>query len=155
MADKINRAYIQNKLDSILHPMATKIFMENPTDHIEFMLQFLSENHGKRPGVNTNERMELEFLRKEVASLKSSLQILSHGNSTADDDAANSDALGSELSDDSEEDVVYDLAAIKAKAQQRGPRASVSAEAFGIWNKKEEFKAPFYNKSDAVKSQLK
>jgi len=38
MADKINRAYIQNKLDGILHPMATKTFMANPSDHIEFML---------------------------------------------------------------------------------------------------------------------
>jgi cAMP-dependent protein kinase regulator len=39
--------------------------------------------------------------------------------------------------------------------QKKGPRASVSAEAFGTWNKKEEFKAPFYSKSDAVKSALK
>jgi len=36
---------------------------------------------------------------------------------------------------------------LKEKAQARGPRASVSAEAFGNWNKKEEFKAPFYEKS--------
>lgn len=50
---------------------------------------------------------------------------------------------------------MHDLAAIKAKAQQRGPRASVSAEAFGTWNKKEEFKAPFYPKSDAVKEALR
>lgn len=73
MAEKINKAYIQNKLDCILHPMATKTFMANPPDHIDFMLQFLKENHGKRPGVNTNERMELEFLRKEVQTLKRSL----------------------------------------------------------------------------------
>lgn len=40
---------------------------------------------------------------------------------------------------------------MRAKQQARGPRASVSAEAFGNWNKKEEFKAPFYEKSaDAV-----
>jgi cAMP-dependent protein kinase regulator len=79
---------------------------------------------------------------------------MSQGNSTADDDNE-SHTESSEGSDDSEEEVVHDLAAIKAKTQQRGPRASVSAEAFGTWNKKEEFKAPFYPKSDAVKSQLK
>lgn len=50
------------------------------------------------------------------------------------------------------------LAAVKAQAAKRGPRASVSAEAFGNWNKKEEFKAPFYAKStelvDALRNRL-
>ena len=32
-------------------------------------------------------------------------------------------------------------------AMRKGPRASVSAEAFGKWNKKEEFKAPKYPKT--------
>lgn len=36
-------------------------------------------------------------------------------------------------------------------AADRKPRASVSAEAFGKWNKKEEFNAPEYYKSDEVK----
>lgn len=79
---------------------------------------------------------------------------MSQGNSTADDEGSSGhDSSGS--GSDSEEDVVHDLQAIKAKAQQRGPRASVSAEAFGSWNKKEEFKAPFYPKSDQVKNALK
>lgn len=70
MSDKLNRAYIESKLDGILHAMTTKTFLANPQDHIEFMMQYLQENHGKRPGVNTNERMELDFLRKEVAQLR-------------------------------------------------------------------------------------
>lgn len=37
----------------------------------------------------------------------------------------------------------------------RGPRQSVSAEAFGNWNKKEDFKAPVIPKTDAVKKALK
>lgn len=36
----------------------------------------------------------------------------------------------------------------------RGPRASVSAEAFGNWNKKEDFKAPVFPKTDTVKQNL-
>lgn len=31
---------------------------------------------------------------------------------------------------------------------KKGPRASVSAESFGIWNKKEDFKAKVVPKSD-------
>ncbi len=44
---------------------------------------------------------------------------------------------------------------VKAQAAKRGPRASVSAEAFGKWNKKEEFKAPFYQKSEQLTTALR
>ena len=47
------------------------------------------------------------------------------------------------------------LEEVKKNAAKRGPRASVSAEAFGNWNKKEEFKAPFYPKSDELISALR
>ena len=58
---------------------------------------------------------------------------------------ANSDFSGS----DSEADDVFDLPIEDVKKAQanRKPRTSVSAEAFGNWNKKEEFKAPFYEKN--------
>lgn len=43
----------------------------------------------------------------------------------------------------------------KAAAAKKGPRASVSAEVFGAWNKKAEFVAPKYDKSAAVLAALK
>jgi hypothetical protein len=39
--------------------------------------------------------------------------------------------------------------------KSKGPRSSVSAEVFGTWNKKGDFKAPSYEKSDSVKEALK
>ena len=44
---------------------------------------------------------------------------------------------------------------VKRNNASRKPRASVSAEAFGNWNKKEEFKAPFYPKSDELVTALR
>ena len=41
------------------------------------------------------------------------------------------------------------------KNKNRGPRTSVSAEAFGNWNKKTEFIPPKYDKSEATKEALK
>ena len=38
---------------------------------------------------------------------------------------------------------------------KKGPRASVSAEVFGNWNKKGEFKAPKYPKTPQVREALK
>lgn len=114
------------------------------------MLEYLAENHGKRPAINTNERMELEFLRDENEKLKAQLASTSHGASTADDDADLSQSQS-----DSEEDEVADLPIAPKPAADRKPRISVSAEAFGKWNKKEDFAAPEYAKSDEIKQALK
>lgn len=39
--------------------------------------------------------------------------------------------------------------------QKKGPRTSVSAEVFGAWNKKGDFKAPQYDKTPQVREALK
>ena len=117
------------------------------------MQTYLRDNHGRRPAFNVNQRMELDFLRDQVQKLSQSTG--SQDNSTADEarDVSGSD----ESSEDSEGDEVDDLPFADQKAQlaKRGPRASVSAEAFGNWNKKEEFKAPFYAKSDELITALR
>lgn len=70
----------------------------------------------------------------------------SNENSTADE--AHSDTeQSSEGSEDDEDVLELPMEEVKRNNAKRGPRASVSAEAFGNWNKKEEFKAPFYPKS--------
>jgi hypothetical protein len=62
----MNRAYIKQTIDPILEPIVTEIFMQQPEDQIKFMIDYLNTHHGKRLSVNANERMELQFLRKDV-----------------------------------------------------------------------------------------
>jgi cAMP-dependent protein kinase regulator len=57
----------------------------------------------------------------------------------------------SEPSDD--DDYMEELPAPIANKYKK-PRASVSAEAFGHWNKKEDFKAPSYPKTPQIKAAL-
>jgi cAMP-dependent protein kinase regulator len=54
-----------------------------------------------------------------------------------------------------EDEYIDDLPTIIQSNKGKGPRTSVSAEAFGAWNKKGEFKAPFYAKNDQQKEALK
>ena len=68
------------------------------------------------------------------------------------DERSTGDESESSESDSSEE--VMDLPVVQQPAQRK-PRTSVSAEAFGNWNKKEEFKAPFFDKSDETIEALK
>jgi hypothetical protein len=59
---------------------------------------------------------------------------------STDDDRDNS-------SDSEAEEVVIDLAPELEKAKAMRPRGSVSAESFGNFNKKENFKPPTYPKT--------
>ena len=36
-----DKAYLQNKLDPILKPMITRLFMENPSDPVSLLLVFI------------------------------------------------------------------------------------------------------------------
>ena len=79
--------------------------------------------------------------------LRDKLKTQSELSSTGDESANSS-------SDDSSDEEVVELPVTKTFAARK-PRTSVSAEAFGVWNKKEEFKAPFYSKTEETKEALK
>lgn len=81
-----------------------------------------------------SERAELEALRDEMARLR------------GDKDKEGSEAGSFEDSDDE----VDELPA-QAKPLPKGPRQSVSAEAYGMWNKKSDFKARVIAKPEAAK----
>jgi len=100
--------------------------------------------------------MELDFLRDQVQKLSQKIPAGSNENSTADEAPALSESDHSSEDSDGDDDV-FDLPVEEVKRSQanRGPRASVSAEAFGNWNKKEEFKAPIYAKSEEVTTALR
>ena len=116
------------------------------------MQEYLRDNHGHRPAYNVNMRMELEFLREQCARLSQPGAASQGESSTADEGAASASSEDSE----GEEDVFeLPLEEIKKKNQGKGPRASVSAEAFGNWNKKEEFKAPVHEKSAEMTAALR
>lgn len=126
---------------------------------IDYMLKYIDEHYGKRPGFNEGERHELEYLRKAVPALRS--QVLgdapkSPGESTGESEAKNE--ISSEDSYGEEEEGVDALPA-GPLPRKTGPRMSVSAEVFGNFNKQAEFKPVVHPKSEAqiqaIKSRIK
>jgi len=80
MQEKVNKQYIDQKINLIIEPMAAALFTTGGgQDPIEFMLEYVRTNFGNRPSVNEGERMELEFLRSEVMKLRSEV----YGNKNA------------------------------------------------------------------------
>lgn len=147
--EKINRAYLDSKINRIIEPMVVELMKKTPDDPISFMINWIKDNHGNRASIHANERFELEHLRKEVPRLKQKIDEMDQGEGDEDDGGSE---VHSEASD--EDDYVDDLpepSASKANKQ----RTSVSAEAFGVYHKKEEFKATVIEKSEEVKEKIR
>jgi len=118
---------------------------QNPSEPIAFIVDFIKKKHGNRQSIHGKERSELEVLRKLVKSME---QDNKGGNAKSEDDSEESQS-------DSEGEEVHDLPAQQEKpVVTKKARQSVSAEAFGRWNKKEEFKAPVYPKNEETLNAL-
>ena len=97
----LNKMFIQNPDDPVsltkftIVTILTRLILQ-----IEFMQQYLRDNHGRRPAVNVNLRMELDFLRTQVAKL-SAEGGAGQESSTTGDEAGNA---SDESSEDSEGD---------------------------------------------------
>ena len=73
---------------------------------IDFMLEYINNNYGKRPSHNEGERMELEYLRKAVPALHKEIlgdTGMSPGTSTGESekrgDVSSEDSYGEEQED--------------------------------------------------------
>lgn len=72
-----------------------------------------------------------------------------------DDEEDDEGGHGSELSSDEDEDEDYvEELPMASKAKTQKMRSSVSAEAYGVHNKKEDFVAPIVEKTDEVKNEI-
>ncbi|KAF4711194.1 hypothetical protein FOZ63_014110, partial [Perkinsus olseni] len=91
-------------------------------------------------------------LEAEKAAAASSLPCAPSTTTKGEEDSADEDSSD----DDDDEDVVDELPPVPASYHHRGPRASVSAEAYGEWNKKRtDFVAPVYPKTEEQSARIR
>eukprot|EP00927_Polykrikos_kofoidii_P032146 TRINITY_DN27469_c0_g1_i1.p1 TRINITY_DN27469_c0_g1~~TRINITY_DN27469_c0_g1_i1.p1 ORF type:complete len:430 (-),score=95.41 TRINITY_DN27469_c0_g1_i1:70-1359(-) len=159
--------YIQEKVNPMLEALVTAVLLERPEDPAFFMLKWLCEQtksidgaadqgQGQR-AASTSE--EIESVRAEIMRLKERKgQLLSMlGKSKADakgDVKSDKSTKADESSDEEEDDDDTAEAFQPPKNYNRGPRQSVSAEAYGQWNVKTDFAAPVYEKSSDQKARI-
>ena len=147
--EKMNRAYLDSKINRIIEPMVVELMKKTPDDPISFMINWLKDNHGNRASIHANERFELEHLRKEVPKLRERIAELNEGEDVDDE-------RGSELdSEPDDEDDYVDELPEPANTKSSKQRTSVSAEAFGIYHKKSDFKPIVIEKSEEVKEKIR
>lgn len=146
------KKYIETKLNPILTELVTECLRSCPDEPIKWMIGWLS----KRDGAEAKDlEHENEKLKEEVKNLVSSLKEaggmlanLSKG------DAEQEEEEDDEEEDDDDEPDELPEHILKMK-QQKGARQSVSAEAYGAWNKKREFTPKVIAKSESQRDRLR
>eukprot|EP00392_Amoebophrya_sp_AT5.2_P012384 g12487.t1 len=133
MTSTEHQEYIQKKVNPILESLVTAILLDKPDDSVGFMVSWLSSKAAGGGAEADNLRLRINALKQEIADLENKV------------------ALADE-SEDNDDDVVDDLPPPPTK---KGPRGSVSAEAYGAWNKKKEFIPTEIPKSDEAKARIR
>ena len=146
--EKMNRAYLDSKINRIIEPMVVELMKKTPDDPITFMINWLKDNHGNRASIHANERFELEHLRKEVPKLKERIAQLDNGEGDDKEVGSEQESAGSDEGD------YVDKLPKKAEAKANKQRTSVFAEAFGLYHKKEDFKPVVIEKEKQLTDRI-
>lgn len=147
-----HQEYIQTKVNPILESLVTQILLERPDNPVPFMIKWLSQQSKTPIPKMASEGGDVEDLKKELDALKASVKELEQKSGLSPAPSAGDEE---EEEDDGDDDVVEDMPAPPANYTSRGPRSSVSAEAYGEWNKKRDFTPPVYPKSDTQKTRIR
>lgn len=145
-----NSEYCETKLKDIVEELLLELAKKKPCDIINYSMDWLMKKGGFTiNGLTIEERDELLRLRKELKKYRELHEQNNNGNNSFDEDEE-------EHSDEEDEQV----AEVRhyPKTSVRGPRIAVSAEAYGEFNKKGDFKPVVHKKHEdqttAIKSRL-
>lgn len=144
------KKYIVDVLDPLLEQMVHALLKETPSKPIPFMMNWLKQKQGgtlpegasKMSLVETNEAM-----KKHLSHMKGFVEEAAQaaGTKTNDDDKS---------SDEEEDDDEGEDMPMPPPPVNRGPRQSVSAEAYGNWNQVKEFTPPVHAKTTEQAERL-
>ena len=153
----MDNSYCETKLKNIIEPLFLNLLIERPSDIVHYSIEWLMKKGGMTSnGLTIDERNELINLRnelkkyRELEAEKSTYNINSLINKKPDHH--------SDEEDDDEEDIDPEVADDRRDSKLRGPRIAVSAEVYGTFHKKEDFKPKINIKTEeqvtAIKARL-
>lgn len=116
------------------------------------MLKYLEEKYGER--ATCGDKSQLQFMRSEANRLEELVKEQRAKEKAEAGDEKSEKGSEEETDEDDDDDYVDVLPEDLAKKKAKGPRTSVSAEAFGAFNKKEDFKPKTIEKSAEVKAAI-
>jgi cAMP-dependent protein kinase regulator len=145
------KKYISEKVNPLLEELVRSVLTKMPDEPLQFMIKTLKEKTGKA-------NVDVDAINKENALLEAEIQLmqtkLKEVSTQAVDNIGNvADAPKDEETEEEDDDVVDDIEIMPVATSKM--RTSVSAEAYGEWNKKKEFVPPKHPKSDEQRARIK
>ena len=154
--------YLSNHVKKPLEVVIKRVLKKKPADPIPLILSALEECQGlSSEPLDDSERMELDALRNTYEYLQAKLARLESGAQIGTIEESKAEVKHGKLDHDSDTEDSEDSAGTlpplpeKKKGLNRKPRGSVSAEAFGSWNKKGDFKAVTIPKNYETKEKIR
>jgi cAMP-dependent protein kinase regulator len=151
--DANKKKYILEVLDPLLEEMVSDVLTEMPKSPHDFMIQWLRKRSGVAMAGKVSIAAKNKNLKQELVQITGSLKetgtAIAHGKKSDDPPEEEEE----EDEDDDCDEIPEHLQ--KSEAQLGRARQSVSAEAYGDWNKKKDFTPPSHPKNDDQKSRLK
>ena len=143
-----NSEYCETKLKDIVEELLLDLAKKKPCDIINYSMDWLMKKGGFNiNGLTLDERDELLVLRKELKKYRELHAQSSNGNQSFEEE--------DQLTDEEDDHIVE---VRQPKTSIRGPRIAVSAEAYGEFNKKGDFKPVVHAKHEdqatAIRSRL-
>eukprot|EP00444_Apocalathium_aciculiferum_P028453 CAMPEP_0183438986 /NCGR_PEP_ID=MMETSP0370-20130417/77726_1 /TAXON_ID=268820 /ORGANISM="Peridinium aciculiferum, Strain PAER-2" /LENGTH=420 /DNA_ID=CAMNT_0025627331 /DNA_START=55 /DNA_END=1317 /DNA_ORIENTATION=+ len=166
-----HQEYIQTKVNPILENLVTQVLLERPDNPVPFMVKWLAtqspqaKEYFAGAGVGEAEKLKTEVikLQEEVRELQQKLgkkpaEQEEKEETEAKEEKEETKARGAEAEDiveeEEEEDDAADDAAPPGAYLQKGQRVSVSAEAYGDWNKVKAFTPPVHEKTEEQTARI-
>mmetsp|Transcript_15989 Transcript_15989/g.36601 ORF Transcript_15989/g.36601 Transcript_15989/m.36601 type:complete len:406 (-) Transcript_15989:212-1429(-) len=151
------KKYIVEQLNPLLESIVRECLKGTPDDPVPFMLQFLEDKRIKleEQELTEQEKAQLEKENEELEAqmVKVKSKVCTTAKFAADDEEEGNKDEEDEDEDDDDEEPPPGFFTEQASAPRA--RASVSAEAYGEWNRKKKFVAPVVSKTDTQKDRLK
>jgi cAMP-dependent protein kinase regulator len=172
MSQNVNRSaqehllYIQEKVNPILEALVTAVLLEKPEDPSFFMLKWLCEQTKSLEGADQGRSSsdDIQLIRDQIKQLQERRgELLALRGVKAEERDTNNATEGhtdvstkadDETESEHDDDDAVDVMPEPPKNYNRGPRQSVSAEAYGQWNVKTDFVAPVYEKTPEQKARI-
>jgi cAMP-dependent protein kinase regulator len=137
--------YLETKVKPIMENLIFQLVSERPDNPSLFMIDWLQKTGGYNSNNLTHdEKKELESLRRDISKYRE----MEGAN-------LNEEVMNSDESQEEEEEKVENLEAKKKQIKGKGPRIGVSAEVYGQFNKKEDFKPRYIKKNENQIARIK
>lgn len=148
--------YITEKVDPHMKELLLSVLLEQPTDVLKYMAEWVYQRkHGivpkKKPVVKIEKKGEAHVPGQ--SSKHHDVAKASHAEASKTDDRTKASKHNDHSDDDDDDEVA--VLQHKTAAHNDKARAAVSAEVYGKFNKKENFKARVIPKSDEEKRKIR